>query len=134
MSIVEADGDQVPAAQGQHEAPATDETGRRVRLANDRTYLAWGRTSLAFFGLALAVGRIVPGLDRSVSRWQFEALGCAYAALGVAAVLYGLRRHRVVEQALVTGGSVEVSTAALVVFTLLIALVGLATFAVMIVD
>jgi uncharacterized membrane protein YidH (DUF202 family) len=129
-----ADGDHMPGGQGSDAAPATGDAGRRVRLANDRTYLAWGRTSLAFFALALAVGRIVPGLDRSVSRWQFVVIGCAYATLGVMSVLYGLHRHRVVQDAVVTGGYADTSATLLAVLSGLTALVGVATFVVLVFD
>jgi putative membrane protein len=122
------------AAAGQDGAPLAGDGDRRVRLANERTYLAWGRTSLAFFALALATGRIVPGLDRSVSRWQFEVIGCAYAGLGVMFALYGLHRHRAVEQAVRTGGFVEASGPLLAVLSVLTAIVGVATFVVLVVD
>jgi uncharacterized membrane protein YidH (DUF202 family) len=132
MSTMEAGDDQAPA--GQDAAPLAGEGDRRVRLANERTYLAWGRTSLAFFALALAMGRIAPELDRSASRWPFVVIGCAYASLGVVFVLYGLHRHRVVQRAVVTGGFVETSASLLVLLSFLTAIVGLATFVVLIVD
>jgi uncharacterized membrane protein YidH (DUF202 family) len=122
-----------PRAKEQGAPPLSGDSDRQVRLANDRTYLAWGRTALAFFALALAVGRIIPELDRSVSRWQFEVIGCAYATLGVVFVLYGLHRHRVVQRAAVTGGFVDASGPLLVVLSVLTAIVGVATFVVLIV-
>ena len=131
MSVVESGGDQ--AAAGRHGVPPVAPADRQVRLANERTYLAWGRTSLAFFALALAVGRIVPELERSRSRWRFEATGCAYAALGVLFALYGLHRHRVVQNALPTGGYAEASGSLLAVLSILTAIVGVATFVVLLV-
>jgi putative membrane protein len=132
MSVMESGSDR-PAG-GQAGAPAEGGADARVRLANERTYLAWGRTSLAFFALALAVGRIVPGLERSASRWPFEVIGCAYAGLGVAFALYGLYRHRAVQHAVLTGGSVEASGPLLAVLSGLTAMLGVATFVVMIAD
>ena len=112
--------------------PMGGDADGRVRLANERTYLAWGRTSLAFFALALAVGRIVPELEHSASRWPFEVIGCAYAVLGVAFGLYGLHRHRAVQQAVLAGGYVDASTPVLALLSVLTAIVGVATFVVMI--
>ena len=131
MSVVESGRDQ--AAAGREGVPPVAAADRQVRLANERTYLAWGRTSLAFFALALAVGRIVPELERSRSRWRFEATGCAYAALGVLFALYGLHRHRVVQNALPTGGYAEASGSLLAVLSILTAIVGVATFVVLLV-
>jgi uncharacterized membrane protein YidH (DUF202 family) len=124
---------------GEHEGggdakPPAGEGGRRVRLANERTYLAWGRTSLAFFALALAVGRIVPTLERVRSRWPFEVIGCAYAALGVAVALYGLYRHREVEDAVRAGGFAGPSARLLAALSVLTAVVGMATFVVLIIS
>jgi uncharacterized membrane protein YidH (DUF202 family) len=127
---MEPDREQTPADRGP--PPAAGEAGRRVRLANERTYLAWGRTALAFFALALGVGRIVPELERSSSRWPFEVIGCAYAVLGVMSAVYGLYRHRAVEEALRRGGFAEASHSFLLILTVLTALVGAATFVVLI--
>jgi uncharacterized membrane protein YidH (DUF202 family) len=117
---------------GQGAAPVTGAAARQVRLANERTYLAWGRTALAFFALALAVGRIVPELEGAKSRWPFEVIGSAYALLGVMIALYGLHRHRVVEHSVLTGDLAEPSAVLLTVLSGLTALVGLATFVVLI--
>ncbi len=108
------------------------EAARRVRLANERTYLAWGRSALGYFALALAVGRIVPELDHSISRWPFEVVGCAYAVLGVVFALYGARRRRVVEEAIGAGAFVEPSGRLLAVLMVLTAIVGAVTFVVLI--
>jgi uncharacterized membrane protein YidH (DUF202 family) len=43
-------------------AEAVDAT-RRTRLADERTELAWWRTGLTALAVALAVGRVIPGLD-----------------------------------------------------------------------
>jgi uncharacterized membrane protein YidH (DUF202 family) len=128
---MEPDRQQTPVDRGG--PPAGGEARRRVRLANERTYLAWGRTALAFFALALGVGRVVPELERTSSRWPFEVVGCAYAVLGVMSAVYGLYRHRAVEEALRNGSFAEASHAFLFVLTVLTALVGIATFVVLIV-
>jgi uncharacterized membrane protein YidH (DUF202 family) len=120
-------------APGEGPAPPGGEAGRRVRLANERTYLAWGRTALAFFALALAVGRIVPGLEKVHDRWAFEVVGCGYAALGVFVAMYGLYRHRAVDDAIGRGGFATPSWPVLVAISVLTAIVGLATFVLVIV-
>lgn len=51
-------------------------------LAAERTYLAWLRTSLGAFGLALAVGRLIPALIGE-SHAGFAALGLGYGAFGL---------------------------------------------------
>jgi uncharacterized membrane protein YidH (DUF202 family) len=127
---MEPGGDQDESGQGG--PPVTGGAARQVRLANERTYLAWGRTALAFFALALAVGRIVPELERARSRWPFEVVGSAYALLGVLIALYGLHRHRVVERAVLTGDLAEPSAVLLTVLSVATALVGLATFVILI--
>ena len=49
-----------------HDAPMptpTDEY-RRTRLANERTFLAWWRTGLASYAVAIALGRFLPRSSR----------------------------------------------------------------------
>jgi uncharacterized membrane protein YidH (DUF202 family) len=118
---------------GHGPAPPLGEAGRRVRLANERTYLAWGRTALAFFALALAVGRIVPELEKVGNRWVFELVGCGYAALGVFVAVYGLHRHRAVDDAIGRGDFVTPSSPVLIAISFLTAIVGAATFVLVIV-
>lgn len=55
-------------------------------LSNERTLLAWYRTSLSAMALAVGVGKIVPSLDKNSSDWWL-ALGAAFAL--AAAVLAG---------------------------------------------
>ena len=47
------------------------DVSRRTLLANERTYLAWSRTGLTAFGIAIGIGAIVPavagGADYQVS-------------------------------------------------------------------
>jgi inner membrane protein YidH len=72
---------------------------RRTRLANERTYLAWWRSALTALAVAIATGRIAPGLAGG-AEWPYRALGAAFAVLG--AVLAGCAyvRQRNVEQAI----------------------------------
>jgi putative membrane protein len=76
---------------------------RRTRLANERTELAWWRTGLTALAVALAVGRVVPELNRSAVRWPYVVVGVGFALWGVLAVAQGRRRSAVVERALAAG-------------------------------
>jgi putative membrane protein len=81
---------------------AVDAT-RRTLLASERTELAWWRTGLTALAVALAVGRIVPGLDSSSQRWPYVVAGVCFAVYGVAVLLYGSVRRGAVERALAAG-------------------------------
>ena len=65
----------------------------RFTLANERTFLAWLRTSLAFLAAAVAVVQLV---DDFPVRWGRPALGLTLTALGVGSATVGVWRwHRV---------------------------------------
>jgi inner membrane protein YidH len=86
--------------------PGFDEEGdatRRTWLANERTMLAWLRTGLTATAVAIAVGKVVPDLDEHATRWPYSVLGAGYGLLGVALVLYGLRRRSEVDAAIRAG-------------------------------
>ena len=78
------------------------EDARRTHLASERTLLAWWRTGLAAFAVAIAVGRLVPSLLH-VSAAPFVALGIGYALLGLALVVVGARRDRAVTRQIAAG-------------------------------
>jgi putative membrane protein len=80
------------------EPPAEDAT-RRTRLANERTFLAWWRTSMATLGLAIASGKLLPEVS-DPPHWPYVTLGLVFAVLG--AVLSGLGwwRYTVLDRAL----------------------------------
>ena len=42
---------------------------RRTRLAVERTYLAWWRTGLTAYAVALATARLVPDIANSKHHW-----------------------------------------------------------------
>jgi putative membrane protein len=84
-----------------HEAETKDAL-RRTHLANERTYLAWWRTSLTAFAVALGAGKIVPDLTDS-PRWPYALDGAGFAVLGIVLLAYGLHRQRAVEQAVARG-------------------------------
>lgn len=91
------------AAQPEPQATELVDATRRTRLANERTELAWWRTGLTALAVALAIGRVVPELNRSTVRWPYVAVGVGFALWGVLAIAQGRRRSATVEQALAAG-------------------------------
>ena len=81
---------------------AVDAT-RRTRLASERTELAWWRTGLTALAVALAVGRVIPGLDPDSSQWPYDIAGTCFALYGLAVIGYGSLRRRAMERALSEG-------------------------------
>jgi putative membrane protein len=59
----------------------------RFSLANERTFLAWVRTSLALLAGAVAVAQIVPPFEVRGARTALAVL-LAVSGLGVAALAY----------------------------------------------
>jgi putative membrane protein len=88
--------------------PGVEDATRRTRLANERTYLAWWRTSLAAVAVAVGVGRIVPGIAKTTA-WPYELLGAGYGALAVAFLVLAYARTREVERALGSGSFAPLS-------------------------
>jgi putative membrane protein len=82
-----------------------DEAGdatRRTRLANERTYLAWWRTSLTAFAVSIGAGKLVPALATGAS-WPYTAIGIGFAMVGVFCSSYAFWRYREVEDAVSRG-------------------------------
>jgi putative membrane protein len=76
---------------------------RRTRLASERTQLAWWRTGLTSIAVALGVGRVVPELSDTSTKWPYVAVGAGFALYGVAMFVYGSWRARAVDQSLRVG-------------------------------
>lgn len=112
--------------------PATDAT-RRTRLANERTYLAWWRSGLTTLAVSFAAGRVVPDLTHGAA-WPFEALGAAFAILGIAFIVYGERRRRVVESALARGDYAPLSDSAALVLAAAGLALGAATLLIILIN
>jgi putative membrane protein len=90
---------------------------RRTRLANERTFLAWWRSGLTAFAVAIGAGKLVPAVADDVDAWPYELLGAAFALLGVAFVGYGWVRQRAVDRALAAGSYAPPSGLAVALFT-----------------
>jgi uncharacterized membrane protein YidH (DUF202 family) len=65
--------------------------------------LAWWRTGLTALAVALAVGRVIPGLDHSSADWLYGVAGVCFALYGVAVIGYGSLRRVAVDRALAAG-------------------------------
>lgn len=105
---------------------------RRTRLANERTYLAWWRTGLTSFAVSVGAGRLVPELSGGAN-WPFEALGVAFAGVGVAFVAYGYVRQKAVDAALARGDYAPLPHRAAMLFAGVGVLLGLAMLAVVLI-
>lgn len=98
---------------------------RRTSLAAERTFLAWWRTGLTSFAVALGAGAILPDIVAdSRPRWPYVLVGCGFAIVGAIAVIYGTLRERAVRRAAARGEWVPAGDAIMLVLTGL--LVGLA--------
>jgi len=84
------------------ESARVEDATRRTRLASERTYLAWWRTGLTTLAVRLAAGKLVPELS-SGAAWPFEALGVAFALVGLAFIVYAYLRQKRVDEALARG-------------------------------
>jgi putative membrane protein len=74
----------------------------RFTLANERTFLAWVRTSLALLAAAVALVQLVPPFHVPGAR---TVLGVVLAVDGLAIVLLAYRRWAGNERAMRRGGS-----------------------------
>jgi putative membrane protein len=76
----------------------------RFTLANERTFLAWMRTTLGLVGIGLGVGALLPGPSTPL-----RLLGAAWVVLGVALAGRSLVRWYVVERAMRQGQAFPLS-------------------------
>jgi putative membrane protein len=111
---------------------ATDAT-RRTRLANERTYLAWWRSGMAAFAVAVGAGKIAPALS-SGSELPYQLLGAGFALLGCAFVGYAYLRQRSVDQALAAGGFSPLDDRVALALTVATLVLGVATVVLVLVD
>lgn len=86
-----------------------DDASRRTWLAAERTWLAWWRSGVAVGAVALAVGRLLPGLTHGAN-WPFRAVGIGYGALSIAILLVGALRQRQASSALRRGTFAELAS------------------------
>jgi uncharacterized membrane protein YidH (DUF202 family) len=103
---------------------------RRTFLAQERTLLAWWRTSFSAIGVALAVGRLLPDIAH-LPRVPFLILGVGWGLLAVALVSFGLIRQRAGERAIRAGGYLHVNPYWLAALTVYMVVLLLGTIGVM---
>lgn len=103
-----------------------EDATRRTQLASERTYLAWWRTGLTTLAVSLAAGKLVPELS-SGAAWPFEAIGVAFAVVGLVFIIYAYVRQRRVEEALARGEFAPFDTRAGLAFAIVGALLAVAT-------
>ena len=97
------------------QASAADPS-RRTWLAAERTWLAWWRTGLGASAVAIAVGRVVPGITGG-SHLPLKLLGLAYGILAVAILAIGAVRQAHVAEALRRGSYDELSSPLVLLLT-----------------
>jgi putative membrane protein len=130
---VQATGNPEPASRS---GPPFEEAdaSRRTHLANERTQLAWWRTGLTSLAVALGVGRVVPELNDTSTKWPYVAVGAGFALYGVAMIAYGTWRTRAVDQSLRSGAFAPAPDRFLVALTLVGVVLGMLTVVLVIVD
>jgi len=75
---------------------------RRTRLANERTFLAWWRTGLGAYGVALATGKLLPEVVDGTT-WPYVLLGVVFSLLGALLTGVGWWHYLSVKRHLVGG-------------------------------
>ena len=111
-------------------APGEGEVDYRWSLANERTFLAWIRTSLSLIAAAVAVAQLIPPFPRTDLRWALGAF-LAILAAGTASLAY--TRWAATEKAMrerearPAGRSLLLLTAALIVLAVVVFVLVLVT-------
>jgi putative membrane protein len=108
-------------------APVLTDSDRQTIMASERTQLAWWRTGLTAIAVALAVGRFLPDLAGSGSRWAYTVIGIGFAFYGIAMIAYGTSRARAVDEAFAGSTSARTRNPARLVLAATGVLLGLAT-------
>ena len=104
-------------------APGEGEVDYRWSLANERTFLAWIRTSLSLIAAAVAVVQLIPPFPRTDVRW---ALGAFLATLAVGTASLAYSRWAATEKAMrerearPAGRSLLLLTTALIVLAVVV--------------
>ena len=84
-----------------------DDPDYRLSLANERTFLAWIRTSLGLLAGGVAVVAVLPSVDHPLLR---DAVGLVLLALAVALPPLAYRRWSATEVALLVLAAVSIVT------------------------
>jgi putative membrane protein len=95
-----ADNTTTPAGEQGSDSPAETEPDYRFTLANERTFLAWQRTSLGLLAAAVALVQLVPELTVHGAR---NALAVLLATLAILTSAMGLVRWQQADRAMRRG-------------------------------
>ncbi len=103
-------------------------------LANERTFLAYARTALAFIGFGFVIARFalftrevaVVAHLRETSTANSTYFGTAMALAGVACAMYGAYRYVVTARALRSGSHLAMPDRGAIAIATIIGLIGLA--------
>ncbi|PRP84309.1 hypothetical protein PROFUN_07610 [Planoprotostelium fungivorum] len=84
---------------------ANDGSTARDLLANERTFLAWIRTTISLFALGVALARIVPllGGDKGQPRTLAQVTGLIMVITGIFTAVYGFWRYKLIEGRIMRG-------------------------------
>jgi len=89
-------------AEPEAQSPVQVDVWQRTSMAAERTWLAWWRTALAATAGALAIGRLAPEV-LDTAPWPYIVLGCGYAGLAIALLVFGALRQRQLERSILEG-------------------------------
>ena len=98
------------SSSGAYATKVSVDATRRTYLAGERTQLAWWRTGLTALAVALGVGRVVPELNGTATRWPYVIAGVGFALWGIFAITYGSANREAMEKALRQGRFHEAPT------------------------
>jgi hypothetical protein len=84
--------------------------------------------------VAIGIGRVIPELDPSATRWPYTVIGAAFAVYGVALMAYGSWRGRAVETALDRGEFAALGGWMLTAMTVAGAVLGLGALVLILID
>ena len=84
----------------------SDEPDYRFTYANERTFLAWVRTSVALIGVGVAAVQFLPPLDVAGGR---RAVGTAFIVLGAVICVVARRQWAANERAMRAGAALPSS-------------------------
>ncbi|CAG8658587.1 2202_t:CDS:2 [Acaulospora morrowiae] len=106
----------------------------RDHLANERTFLAWLRTSLSFIGIGVAITQLFRLTDSRSNDFSNigKPLGIVFIILGIVFLLFGLSRY-FHSQNMMTQGQFPASRGAVVIGAILTILALLSCFIIIII-
>jgi putative membrane protein len=112
------------------------EPNTRDHLANERTFLAWVRTSIALFGLGVVIAKLrflmptvaVVSATRPPAGTRSTLLGLAFAAVGLLTLVFAFLHYEWTRRD-IESGSYRASQRSLLALVAFIFLLGLASIA-----